>query len=187
MNTRTLPLLLAALCGTAMAQTKPDGQWRGGGGAALSMTSGNSTSSSLALSADATRATAADKFSLGAAINRAGNTTGGVKQTTADKWGGFGQYDLNLSKQTFVFGRLGLESDQTTKLRLRNELAAGLGYKLVDTEQTSFDVFGGLGYTTDHYSVARTIGGRSATRFSRASRTSSLSLSAWRKRTSLAA
>lgn len=158
-----------ALSGSALAQAKPDGQWRGNGGAALSMTSGNTETSSLLLNADAQRATAEDKVTLGAAINHAKSKNQGVQQTTADKWAAFGQYDRNLSPELFAFGKLGLEGDRLVKLSLRTTLAGGLGYKVINTETTTFDLLGGAGYSADKYSLAQTIGGKTDTRFSRAS------------------
>jgi putative salt-induced outer membrane protein len=153
----------------ALAQAKADGQWRGNGGAALSLTSGNTSSSSLLLNADAEKATAADKISLGAAINYATNKSGGKNQTTSNRWASFGQYDFNLSPQLFAFGRLGLEGDKLSDLSLRTALAGGLGYKVINTEALTFDLFGGVGYTTDSYGSRRTIGSKSGTSFSRAS------------------
>lgn len=153
----------------ASAQIKPDGQWRGNGGAALSVTSGNTSSSSLSFTADGVRATASDKLSFGAGINYARNKTGGSSVTTANKWGGFGQYDYNLSPQTFVFGRLGLEGDELIDLDRRMALAGGIGYKVWNTKESLFELFGGIGYTTDKYSSRQTIGGRSGTSFSRSS------------------
>ena len=174
MNTTSLfkgsLVALACLSGTAvMAQPKTDGLWRGAGGAALSASSGNTRTSSLLINAEAARATAADKLTLGGAVNYARSKTGGVDQTTADKWVGNAQYDYNLSPRLFAFGKLGLESDKLVDLNLRTALASGLGYKLVDTERTRFEVFGGLGYTTDKYGSARTIAGKTDTTFSRAS------------------
>ncbi len=154
----------------ALAQAKTDGQWRGAGGAALSATSGNTSSTSLLLNADAARATAADKITLGGNINYAkSKNAAGVDQTTANKWAGFGQYDYNLTPQLFAFGKLGLEADKLIDLSLRTSLAGGLGYKVINTEQTTFDLFGGLGYTNDKYSVKQTIAGKTDTSFSRAS------------------
>ena len=153
----------------ALAQDKTDGLWRGTGGAALAVTSGNTSSSSLVLNADAAKVTTADKLVLGAAINYAKNKTGGVNQTTANKWGGFGQYNYNLAAPLFVFGRLSLEGDELVDLSLRAAVAGGVGYKLIDTKTDSFELTAGAGYTTDSYDSAQTIGGRTAKRFSRAS------------------
>lgn len=170
-TTRTgLTLALGCLVALgAHAQIKTDGLWRGAGGAALSMTSGNTSTSSLALTAEGVRATAGDKLSVGAGINYAKNKTGGTNTTTANKWAGFGQYDLNLSPQTFVFGRVGLEGDELIHLDRRLALAGGLGYKLWNTKESVFELFGGLGYTSDRYGKRQTIGGKTGTSFSRSS------------------
>lgn len=155
--------------GSAIAQDKTDGLWRGNGGAALSATSGNTTTSSVLLSADAVKATTADKVTLGAAINYARNKSGGKNETTSNKWGAFGQYDYNLSPKLFVFGRLGLDSDKLVDLNLRAAVTGGLGYKLISTKETSFELMAGAGYSTDSYDTRQTIGGKTDTRFSRTS------------------
>ncbi len=165
--------LLAAAAGVATAQTAPtpaDGQWRGLGGAALSLSSGNTTSRSLQLNMEASRATHADRISLGGTYNRAqGETLDGVNEITADKWATFGQYDLNLSPRTYAFGRLGVEGDRLIDLRSRTAVATGLGYKLIDTEPHKFEVFGGVGWTGDRYRSTQVIDGVSDTSFSRTS------------------
>lgn len=164
-----LVLALGAASFGAQAEAKTDGLWRGSGGAALSMTSGNSEATSLALTLSMSNQTLQDKTTLGAAYNYGRGKTAGVSTTTNNKWNAFGQYDYNLGPRVYGFGRLGGEGDQLAKLDLRANLSGGLGYKLVDTPSTSFNVFGGLGYTSDRYSVLQTIDGRSATRFSRSS------------------
>lgn len=155
--------------GGALAQAKTDGEWRGTGGAALAMNSGNTTSTNLQLNAGAARATADDKITLGGVINYAKSKVNGADMTTADKWAATGQYDFNLSPQTYAFGKLGMEGDKLTGLSLRNGLSGGLGFKVINTELSTFDLLGGLSYTTDKYSVTKTIGGKTDTRFSRAS------------------
>jgi len=167
---RALALATLSLCSAhALAEIKTDGLWRGTGGAALAATSGNTSTSSLLLNADGLRATTTDKITLGAAINYARSKNNGVSQTTSDRWAAFGQYDYNLSPRVFVFGRLGLEADKLIDLNLRTAVAAGVGYKLVDTKETTVELFGGAGYTTDKYDTRQTIGGKTDTRFSRAS------------------
>jgi putative salt-induced outer membrane protein len=161
---------LACLATTAAhAQIKTDGQWRGAGGAAFAATSGNSNSTAMSINADMARATTADKISFGANSNYARSKVDGKTSTTANKWSGFGQYDYNLSPRLFAFGKLGLEGDELTDLALRTSLAAGLGYKVIDTKETAFSVFGGAGYTVDQYDTAQTIGSKTGKSFSRAS------------------
>lgn len=162
-------IALLAATPQAHAEIKTDGQWRGNGALAFASTSGNTSSTSLLLSADALRATAADKITLGAAANYARNKSNGKSSTTANKWGAFGQYDFNLSPRLFAFGRLGIDGDELIDLNLRSTLSGGLGYKLIDTKETTLELFGGAAYTTDSYDVAQTVGGKTGTRFSRTS------------------
>lgn len=168
-----LPLCLAALgCAAgsaALAQVKTDGQWRGSGGAALSLTSGNSQSSALNLKAETTRATLVDKINLSGSYDYARSRSEGLLSTTANKWNAFGQYDYNIGARSYAFGKLGLESDELLQLDLRTSLAAGAGYKLIDNPETSFNLFGGLGYSRDVYGAAQTIHDSTGTRFWRAS------------------
>ena len=171
MFTARLSLItVAALAASpAFAQVKTDGEWRGVGGLAFSSTSGNSTRTALALNADMARATVQDKITLGASSNYARSKANGTTSTTSNKWASFGQYDYNLSSSTYLFGKLAAEGDALTELTLRTTLAGGLGVKLVDTKENSFNVFGGAAYTTDRYDTAQTIGGRVSKTFNRSS------------------
>jgi putative salt-induced outer membrane protein len=163
-------LVWAVLGSAAMAQVKTDGQWRGLAGASLSATSGNTEGLALLLNADMARATEQDKITLGGRVNYAKNknVATGVSETTANNWGANGQYDYNLSPQIYVFGKLFLEGDQIVDLKLRAALTGGAGYHVIVTHETTFDVFGGVGYIADEYSVAKTIGDETDTRFDRA-------------------
>lgn len=153
----------------AYAQSKTDGQWRGSGGAGLSATSGNSNTTNFTLTAEGERATLADKIAFGANVNYGRSKANGLTSTTANKWGGFGQYDYNLSQRVYSFGKLSLDGDELVDLSLRASLAGGLGYKLIDTDQTRLSVFGGAAYSRDRYSEPKTIHGETNTRFSRSS------------------
>ena len=163
----TLALLGASFAITSFAQVKTDGEWRGSGGAALSATSGNTSSTSLLLNADAIRATESDKISLGSAVNYARSKVDGVQKTTANKWALGGEYDYNLNTRLYGFGKLSLEADKLIFLSHRAALTAGLGYKVINTPDLTFDVLGGVGYISDKYSTAQTIGDRTDTSFSR--------------------
>ena len=166
-------LSLFALAGLASgatsAQVKTDGEWRGVGGAALAMTSGNSTSSAVSINAEMVRATTDDKMTLGASANYARSKSAGVTSTTANKWSAAGQYDTNLSQRVFAFGKLGLEGDEIINLTLRSTLAAGLGYKVIDSAEASLNVFGGAAHSSDRYDAPKVIGGKTGERFSRTS------------------
>ena len=163
-------LALAAALPAAFAQTKTDGLWRGAGGAALAITSGNSSTQALNLSTEMSSATATDKITLGGGINYGkSKDSAGKTSTTANNWAGNGQYDYNLSPKMFVFGKLGLEGNSLVDLSLRTTLAGGVGYKLIESKELNFTVFGGLGYSTDKYDTDKTIGGKTGKSFNRAS------------------
>lgn len=155
-----------ASAGAAAAPTA-DGLWRGNAGAAMSATSGNTNSRSILLKVDMSRASASDKVSLGGNVNYAHNEVDGVGQTTSNKIGAFGQYDFNLTQRLFAFGKLALDRDELTDLALRSSVAAGLGYKLVDTSALRWSVFGGVGYTADRYRIEKTIRDDTGLRFER--------------------
>jgi putative salt-induced outer membrane protein len=161
-----LPVVLfGTASGSASAQTQADGKWRGLAGASFSATSGNSSTSNLLLNLDMARHTERDKISASAMANRGSGKVDGVKTTTADKWGLNGQYDYNLSSQLYVFGKLGLEGDKIIDLSLRRTLGTGLGYKVINEPDTTFDVFAGLANTRSKYKTTQTIDDTSGTSF----------------------
>ncbi len=171
-STHRLALIaLAAALPTAYAQPKTDGLWRGTAGAGLSITSGNTDTQAVNLAVDMASATATDKITLGGGINYGKSKVAGLTTTTANKWAGAGQYDYNLNPKMFVFGKLGLEGDnlQGVDLALRTSLAGGVGYKLIESKNLSFTVFGGAAYSTDKYDVSKTISGKTGKSFNRAS------------------
>lgn len=145
-----------------------DGLWRGSGGAAATLTSGNTDGAAVSLSFDAVRATPGDRITLGGSLNygRSENPDGEVT-TTADRWNASGRYDLNLTPRSFVYGRGAVERDRVIELDRRDTVDAGLGWKLVNRADANVSVFGGIGRSVDRYSREQTIAGRSASRFTR--------------------
>jgi putative salt-induced outer membrane protein len=167
-----LSLIAAGVLASSGAFAEPpktDGLWRGVGGASLSATSGNSEATTALMTVDMASLTTTDKISLGGAINYGRAKVDGKTSTTSDKWNTFGQYDYNLSPQLFVFGKLAFEGDNVAKLSLRATLAGGVGYKIIETKELTFNVFGGAAYSTDKYKTSQTIGSDTGTSFSRTS------------------
>lgn len=144
-----LPLLAAAFA--AQAQTAPDNQWHGGANVGAAFASGNTSSQVVSAGADAALATAQDKTSLYGVANYAKAKVNGVDTTTANLLRLGGRYDRNLSEQLFAFGGGEVETNKAAGLKNRVGLNAGVGYKLVRTSETSWDVFGGLGYEDVEY------------------------------------
>lgn len=156
-TTLTLVFALGA-AGLAHGQAalKPDGQFRAALGLGASASSGNSDATNLALSFDGVRATADDKTSLYANAQYAKSDG----TTTAEQLRLGGRQDHNLNPSLFAFGGLDFEHNKFANLKLRSQLSGGLGWHVIKSVPTTFDVFGGLGYTSDRYDDAMFIDGQ---------------------------
>jgi putative salt-induced outer membrane protein len=133
---------------SAQAQAKePDNQWHGGISVGGALASGNTNSRVLTGSADAVKENKVDKVSLYGLVNYGSNKAAGVTTTTSNQLRLGGRYDYNLSDKTFVFGGAELETNKAGGLQSRYGLNGGVGYKVIRTATTTFDVFAGLGYS----------------------------------------
>lgn len=139
----------------AQATVKNDGQMHASFGLGASLSSGNSQASNLAMSGDAVRATDQDKTTLYGTVQYA--RSGGV--TTGEQLRLGGRYDKNLDVQLFAFGGLDLARNKFSNLQLRSLLSGGLGYHALKTPTVTWDLFGGLGYTSDRFINAMVIDG----------------------------
>jgi len=149
--------LAAAAAAQAQATVKNDGQFRAAIGLGASLASGNTKATNLSLNADAVRATDQNKLSLYGNMQYARSSN----QTTADQLRLGGRYDHNLSADLFAFGGLDFERNKFANLNLRTQLSGGLGWHVIKSPATTFDVFGGLGYVSDKYKTAMVIDGSS--------------------------
>ena len=147
--TSTLAFGALGAIGQAQAQAtvKNDGQMRASFGLGASLSSGNSQASNLSMTGDAVRATDLNKTSLYGSAQYA--RSGGTSTSEQLRLGG--RYDHNLNVQWFAFGGLDLERNKLANLQLRNLLSGGLGYHALKTPTTTWDLIGGLGYTSDRY------------------------------------
>jgi putative salt-induced outer membrane protein len=148
-----LMVVSAAIYSTAASANEPptDGLWRTNGGLAVTLSSGNTRSQSLSLSIDATRKTAADKWSLDAQALGSRSNSNGLTSTTANQWSASARYDHNVSKNVFGYTGLDFGRDVIRLLKLRNVASLGLGYHLVNTDDTQWDILGGASYRSDEY------------------------------------
>lgn len=163
----------AVLAADEKEQPKADGKWHGNASASVSYAAGNTRSSSLALSTEAARDTGEHKLSFyGQALgSRADSTTNGVTSTstTANQWKAGVRYDHNLTETTFGFVAEDLMHDRIQLLSLRSTSSLGLGYHLIKTEETKWDLLSGLTYRDDRYNPPGVlIGNRLRMRFSAA-------------------
>lgn len=140
-------LALGASGACAQATVKPDGQWRYALGAAASKSSGNSDATTFNFNGEGVRATTLDKIGLyGRALYA--ETDG---ETTAEQVGFGGRYERNFGPRWYGFGLADYLHDKPANLSSRLSVAAGPGYHVIIGETTTFDVFGGVGYTYDNF------------------------------------
>jgi putative salt-induced outer membrane protein YdiY len=154
-----------AIAGAAHAQTtlKTDGNWRGSIGLGLAITDGNSKSTTLNLNGEAVRLTAQDKARIyGTALYGKNN---GVETTNMQRVGG--RYDYNLTPVIFGFGGIDFERDKFANLQLRVAPSVGLGAHLIKSANTTFDVFGGVGYVSDKFFNPTVIDGSTRSKYNR--------------------
>jgi putative salt-induced outer membrane protein len=143
--------LLCTLAGPALAADAPDEHWHGNVAIGGAFASGNTNSKVLTGAVDATRTTAADKINLFGNVNYGRSKVAGVTSTTADQVRAGGRYDYNLSEAMFVFGGGDAETNKAAGLDSRFDLNAGLGYKVIHDAATTFDLFGGLGWSSARF------------------------------------
>jgi len=76
----------------------------------------------------------------------AGNYGNDGDDTTAQRWEVRGQSDYKFTQRAYAFAAGRYEDDRFSTYDYQASLAAGLGYRFIDTERTKFWVQGGPGY-----------------------------------------
>jgi putative salt-induced outer membrane protein len=137
------------------------GAWRSTLGLGANYSTGNTRASTFSANADAVRSTAQDKWTLYG--NAQYGKTDGVTSANLMRLGT--RYDRDIGASFFGFGTLDLEKDEIALLKLRTAYGTGLGLHWIKTETTTFDVFGGLGYTMDRYDEPRIVDGELRSRY----------------------
>jgi putative salt-induced outer membrane protein YdiY len=125
--------------------------WSGLLDTGLSLTQGNSDSLTYSLSGKAARVTDRDKITVYTAAIYAKSTVDNVSKATAHAIRGGVRGDLNVSDKVFVFGFTDFEYDQFQDLDLRNVVGGGLGYHVIKTASTTFDVFAGGSFNQEFF------------------------------------
>jgi len=130
----------------AQLTIKEDGQWRYGLGLGASLASGNSSSKSVSVTADAVKATLQDKWTLYGRLLYGKD----AEQTTSDQLSAGARYDWDITPKWFHFGMLDWLRDRPANLEHRLSVNSGLGYHVFKRDDDGFwDVFAGLGYSQD--------------------------------------
>jgi putative salt-induced outer membrane protein len=157
---------LAVLPQQAAAQltAKEDGQWRYVAGVGASWASGNSSSKSVNLTADAVKATPYDKWTLYGRLLYAEDND----RTTTDQVSAGLRYDWDISPKWFHFGILDWLRDRPANLEHRVSVNSGLGYHIFKRDDAFWDLFAGVGYAHDDLVVATEVSDSRRSRYGRA-------------------
>jgi putative salt-induced outer membrane protein YdiY len=117
-------------------------------GVGFNAASGNSESSSLALSASLDPEWGPNALHLQGSWNRQESN----QVLSADNWNVVLQYQRDLPREWFAFGLTSQESDPFQNLVLRSIYGAGAGYRFYDVDPTHLSVSLGAGYIQENYS-----------------------------------
>ena len=126
--------------------------WSGLLDTGLSETRGNSALLAFNLSGKAARVAPRDKLSLYATAVYATDNTTPPGRTTANAVQGGARFDYDVKPRLFVFGLADFAFDQFQHLDLRSVFGGGLGFHVIKTDSTTFNVFAGGDYEREKFS-----------------------------------
>jgi len=126
--------------------------WNGGGTVGFALTRGNSETKNLALAFTGDRKTSHDEISMYAnTVYATNDLPGATPHVTANATQGGARYDRNFTKVIFGYGSADFQTDSLQMLNLRSVLGGGLGFHIINTSQTTLDLFTGVNYTRENY------------------------------------
>ncbi|GAC1700504.1 MAG: hypothetical protein NVS9B4_02010 [Candidatus Acidiferrum sp.] len=125
--------------------------WAGLLDTGLSITRGNSSTLSYTLAGKAVRDTPKDKFTLYTNAVYGKDSSTSPSRVIAHAIHGGIRGDLNMSERVFVFGFTDFDYDALQHLDLRNVIGGGLGYHVMNTKDTKFDLFAGAGFNQEYF------------------------------------
>ena len=129
------------------------GAWGGFLDSGLSLSRGNADTTNFTIGATATRMTDKDKASAFINSIYSSGTTNGVTLTTASAIHAGLRFDYNLSDKTFAFAFTDFDHDRFQQLDLRNVIGGGLGYHMVKSDITNFDIFAGGSFNQEYFTT----------------------------------
>ena len=129
------------------------GAWGGFLDSGLSLSRGNADTTNFTIGATATRMTDKDKASAFINSIYSSGTTNGVTLTTASAIHAGLRFDYNLSNKTFAFAFTDFDHDRFQQLDLRNVIGGGLGYHMVKSDITNFDIFAGGSFNQEYFTT----------------------------------
>jgi putative salt-induced outer membrane protein len=154
-RTRALTIALVVLAGSSVRAQEPPATpcpcpaqpaqppvWTGSAGFGLALNRGNTDTTNINLSFEATRDPKTKDVWKFQALYLRGDTN---DTTTADRLSAAARYERSLNERVFVFGDLAYLRDQFKSIDYHVAPSGGIGYRLVSTERVEFAVDTGLG------------------------------------------
>lgn len=163
--TLALPALCALPLGaSAQVTTKPDGEFRSLWGLGASASSGNTRATTVTLTGEAVQQTDHSKWGMAGRAFYARGEQG----TTAANLALGTQYDQDLiNNDYFGVSKLDYQRDRPSNINSRVSAYGGVGRHLIRSDENTWDLFGGIGYTEDRYVAPADVGGETRTRYGR--------------------
>lgn len=128
--------------------------WNGGLNLGFALTRGNSATKNLNIAFTATRKGFKDKLILYSnTIYATNDVEGATPSTTANTIGGGARYDRDFARRLFGFVNGDFYHDELQGLDLRTILGGGIGFHVIKSDATTFDLLAGVNYTHESYSV----------------------------------
>jgi hypothetical protein len=127
--------------------------WSGMFDLGLSLTEGNSSTSALTIAGKAARVVPKNKLALYYTQVYAKDSGTSPVRTTANAIHGGVRDEFNLTPRVYVFGFADFDEDALQHLDLRNVLGGGLGFHVINTKKTQFNVFGGADLNQEYFSA----------------------------------
>jgi putative salt-induced outer membrane protein YdiY len=141
-----------------MAHPKFTYFWSGLFDTGLALTRGNSDNTTFTLASKAVRDTPRDKLTVYGTYIYGRDSSTPPTRTTANALNAGIRGDLNLSPRVFLFAFADYQTNGLQHLDLRQTYGGGIGYHLIKTDRTTFDVFGGISYERDAFGAYTLLG-----------------------------
>jgi hypothetical protein len=125
--------------------------WSGLFDLGLSLTEGNSSTAALTIAGKASRVVPKNKLTLYYTEVYSRDSSVSPARTTANAIHGGVRAEFNLNPRVYAFAFTDFDENALQHLDLRNVLGGGLGYHVINTKKTQFDVFGGASFNQEYF------------------------------------
>ena len=125
--------------------------WNGLFDLGLSLTEGNSSTAALTIAGKASRVVPKNKLTLYYTEVYSRDSNESPALTTANAIHAGVRDEFNLNPRVYAFAFTDFDEDALQHLDLRNVIGGGLGYHVISSRKTQFDVFGGGSFNQEYF------------------------------------